>query len=154
MEDGDSHSCLQMFRVCHLGTDRQRYKIHAYDHGCINCGSPPVLGDATYQTLDNVTTIDSEAVVNCSSGKQLPDGSTTVTMKCTWDASTDSYKWVANTGSMNFSVSSSLSWQIKINGEGRRMLFKIPVHIFIVKIDVDRLHYSALESTYLCKQIF
>ena len=96
----------------------------AYELGCINSGSPPILGDANYQTLDNVTTIDSEAVVNCSSGKQLPDGSTTVTMKCAWDVSTDSYKWVANTGSMNFSVSFSLSWQIQINGEGR-MLFRI-----------------------------
>ena len=116
--------------------------------------SPPVLGDATYQTLDNVTTIDSETVVNCSSGKQLPDGSTTVTMKCSWDASIDSYKWVANMGSMNFSVSSSLSWQIQINWEGRRMPFRIPVPIFIVKTDVDQLHYSALESTHLCKQSF
>ena len=92
---------------------------YAYDHGCINCGSPPTLGEAMYHTNDTVITIDSEAVVNCSSGKQLPDGSTTATMKCKWDEGTESYKWVANTGSMKISVSSSFNWQIQINGEGR-----------------------------------
>ena len=92
---------------------------YAYNHGCIDWGSPPSLGEATYQTIDDVTTIDSEVIVNCSSGKRLPDGSTTVTMKCTWDASTDSYKWMANTGSMSISISSNFSWQIQINGEGR-----------------------------------
>ena len=92
---------------------------NAYNHGCVDCGSPPVLGDATYRTLENVTTIDSEAVVNCSSGKRLPDGSTMATMKCTWDAGADSYKWMAHTDSMSISVSSNFSWQMQIDGEGR-----------------------------------
>ena len=92
---------------------------YAYDHGCINCGSSPTLGEAIYHTNDTTTTIDSEFVVNCTSGKQLPDGSTTVTIKCTWDEGTDSYKWVANTDSMKISVSSNFNWQIQIKGEGR-----------------------------------
>ena len=50
---------------------------YAYDHGCINCGSPPVLG-----AIDAVTTIDSEAVVNCSSGKRLPDGDNEMCLGC------------------------------------------------------------------------
>ena len=92
---------------------------YAYNQGCINCGSPPTLEEAMYETIDAVTTIDSEAVVIYSSGKRFPDGSTTVTMKCTWDTSADSYKWVASTGSMNITINSNFSWQIQMKGEGR-----------------------------------
>ena len=91
---------------------------YAYDHGCVNCGSPPTVEEAIYDTTDTVRTIGSEAVVNCSDAKQFPDGSTTATMKCTWDEDTDSYKWVTSTGSMNISVSSNFSWHIQINGKG------------------------------------
>ena len=99
---------------------------HSYGHGCVACTVPLGLAEATYNTLvAAVTTIDSEIVVNCSSGRQLPGGSTTTTFKCVWDEDVDSFQWVAETGSVNISVSSSFVWQAQINGEGKAADLKL-----------------------------
>ena len=94
--------------------------MNAYGHGCIDCGNPPALSEAVYDSHDNLTTIDTEAVFNCSNPKVLPDGSTTAIMKCIWDDDDSSHKWIANTGTMNISVSSDYNWQIQLNQEGMR----------------------------------
>ena len=92
--------------------------IVAYGPGCIDCGSPPVLSDIVYSPFVNQTTIDTEVVFNCNNSKVLLDGSSTATMKCIWDEDDNSYKWIANTGTMNISVSSDNDWKMQLNEQG------------------------------------